>query len=138
MIWSVSTFSAGSGMTALVNVRNGSATGRSSAAADGGKELDARERPRVGDLAADRRRGRGDRRGEERPAALALAAFEVPVRGADRVLARRELVAVHRDAHRAAGLAPLRPGRLEDLAETLALGLALHLVRAGHDHHPNA
>ena len=86
----------------------------------------------------DRRRGRGQRRGEERPAALALAALEVPVRGADRVLAGRQLVAVHRDAHRAAGLAPLGAGRPEDRVEPLALGLALHLVRAGHDHHPDA
>ena len=38
------------------------------------------QRARVGDHARDRRRGRGQRRGEERPAALALAPLEVAVR----------------------------------------------------------
>ena len=42
----------------------------------------------------------------------------------------RQLVAVHRDAHRAARLAPLGAGRPEDLVEALALGLGLHLLRA--------
>src|SRR4029079_9531779 len=123
MIWSVSTFSAGSGITALVNVRNGSAIGWSSATANGGKQLDAGERPRVGDLAADCPRGRRDWRGEGRTRHLALAPLEVPVRGADRVLAGRELVAVHRDAHRAAGLAPLGAGGPEDLVQALPLRL---------------
>ena len=49
-----------------------------------------------------------------------------------------QLVAVHGDAHRAAGLAPVGAGGPEDLGEALALGLALHLVRAGHDHQPHA
>ena len=93
---------------------------------------------RVGDDAGDRAGGRRQRRRQEGPAALALAALEVAVAGADRVLPGAELVAVHRDAHRAAGLAPLGAGRLEDLREALALGLALHLVRARDDHqaHP--
>src|SRR5207244_7520566 len=110
----------------------------SSAAADGGEALDARQRPGIGYDAVDRRNGGGQRRGEERATALALAPLEVAVRRADRVLARRELVAVHRDAHRAAGLAPLGAGRLEDLAEAFALRLALHLVGTGDDHHPDA
>src|SRR5690242_1588318 len=117
-------------MTLLVKVRNGSAT---SASADRGEGFDARQRPRVRDLAADRRGGGRQRRREERPAALALAALEVAVRRADRVLAGRQLVAVHRDAHRAAGLPPFGAGRAEDLVETLALRLALHLVRARDD-----
>ena len=49
-----------------------------------------------------------------------------------------QLVAVHRDAHRAARLAPVGAGGLEDVGQALALGLALHLVRAGHDHQPHA
>src|SRR4051812_48057143 len=102
----------------------------SSAPADRGQRLDPGQRPRVGDLAPDRRRRGGQRRGEERPAALALTALEVAVRRADRVLAGGELIAVHRDAHRAAGFAPLCAGGPEDLVETLALGLPLHLVGA--------
>src|SRR3989304_3604746 len=54
------------------------------------------------------------------PPALALAALEVAVARRDGVLAGAELVAVHRDAHRAAGLAPLGPGGAEDLVEPLA------------------
>src|SRR5687767_8886308 len=122
-------------MTALVNDRNRSTT---SATPDRGHRLDARQGPWIADLATDRRRRGGQRRGEERAPALALAALEVPVRGADRVLARGQLIAVHRDAHRAAGLAPLGAGRLEDRVETLALGLPLHLVGSGDDHHPDA
>src|SRR5690242_1247456 len=105
-------------MTALVNVRNGSAI---SAAADGGERLDAGQRPRVRHLAADRRGGCRQRRGEERPTALALPALEVSIGRADRVLPGRQLVAVHRDAHRAARLAPLGAGRAEDLVQALAL-----------------
>src|SRR5258706_371224 len=93
---------------------------------------------RIRKAPGDRRCGRRQRRGEERPAALALATLEVAIRGGDRVLAGRQLVAVHRDAHRAAGLAPLRSGGPEDLVETLALGLSLHLVGAGDDHDPDA
>ena len=49
-----------------------------------------------------------------------------------------QLVAVHRDAHRAAGLAPFGAGRLEDLGQALGLGFALHLVRARDDHQADA
>src|SRR4051794_14573611 len=100
-------------MTLLLNARTGSGT--SVPAADGDQRLDAGERPRVGDLAADRRRRRGERAREEGSAALALATLEVAVAGADGVLAGAELVAVHRDAHGAAGLAPLGAGCSEDL-----------------------
>src|SRR5216117_784072 len=111
---------------------------RSSAPADGGQALDARQRPRVADHAVDRRNGGRQWRGQERPPALALAALEVAVRRADRVLPGRELVAVHRNAHRAAGLTPLGTGGPEDLVQALPLGLTLHLVGAGDDHHPDA
>src|SRR5260221_8164158 len=111
-------------MTALVNVRYGTAI---SAPTDAGRRLDTRQRPRIGDDAADRRCGGGQGRGEERPATLALAALEIAVRRADRVLAGRQLIAVHRDAHRAARLAPFPPGGPENLPEALALGLPLPL-----------
>src|SRR3954468_7865745 len=107
---------------------------RASAAADDGGLGDTGERPRVADDAGQRRRGSGQRRREECPATLALTALEVAVRGADRVLPGPELVAVHRDAHRAARLAPLRARGPEDVVEGLLLGLLLHLRRARDDH----
>ncbi len=85
-------------------------------------------------LIGARRRREGA--GEERAAALALAALEVAVGRAHGVLPGGELVAVHGEAHRAAGLAPLGTGGLEDLVETLALGLGLHLLGARDDHDP--
>src|SRR5690606_25503958 len=86
--------------------------------------------PRVGYMAGYGARYGGQRRGEEGTAALALPALEVPVAGADGVLARRELVAIHGDAHRAAGFTPLGAGGLEDLPQPLGLGLLLHELRA--------
>src|SRR5690242_12497750 len=102
-----------------------------SAAADRGEILDAGEPPRVADDPRDRRRRRGEWRREERPSTLALPALEVAVARAHRVLARRELVAVHRDAHRAARLTPFGPRGSEDVGQTLGFGLALDLVAAG-------
>src|SRR5664280_760599 len=93
----------------------------------------ARNGSRIGYDAGERTRGGGERRGEERSAALALAPLEVAVRGADAVLPGFELVAVHGDAHRTAGLAPLGAGSLEDFAEAFALGLSLHLLRSRDD-----
>ena len=46
----------------------------------------------------------------------------------------RHQVAVHADAHRAAGLAPLEARALEDHVEAFRLGLRLHQPGAGHDH----
>jgi hypothetical protein len=66
---------------------------------------------------------------------LALAALEVAVRRRRRALARRELVGVHAQAHRAARRAPLGPGRGEDLVQALLLGLEPHAHRARHDEH---
>src|ERR1044071_662644 len=87
----------------------------------------------VGDPAGDGGGRGGERRRQERAAAAALAALEVAVAGADGVLAGLEAIAVHRDAHRAAGLAPLGTGVEEHAVEPLALGLALDGARAGHD-----
>ncbi len=51
-----------------------------------------------------------------------LPALEVPVGGRRDALARAGQVAIHRDAHRAAGLAPLEAGVAEDAVESLGLG----------------
>ena len=45
-----------------------------------------------------------------------------------------KLIGVHAEAHRAARLAPIEAGRLEDLVEPFGLGLLLHQARARHDH----
>src|SRR5271154_2397060 len=60
----------------------------------------------------------------------ALPAFEVTVRGRGAALAGRELVGVHSQAHRAAGTTPLGTCRLEDLVQTLGLGMVLDVDRA--------
>src|ERR1043165_6401614 len=118
-------FSRSSGITALVNVRKGSAIVRASAAADGGKCLDPGQGPRIGHLAPDRRSSGGQRRREERPPALPLASLEVAARRGDRVLAGRGLIALHRYPHRAARPPPLRSGGPEDLVEAFPLGFPL-------------
>src|SRR5271157_2849332 len=113
-------FERGMAMTRLVVLTKGSGMSVAPGLARGGGE-----RPRIGDDAGDSAGGRREGRGQEGPAAFALPSLEVAVRGADAVLAGLELVAVHGNAHRTARLAPLRSGRLEDLPEPLALGLAL-------------
>src|SRR5688500_4417992 len=85
------------------------------------------------------RRGGGHGGGDEvRAAAFALAALEVAVAGAGAARARFELVGVHRQAHRAAGFAPLEARVLEDAVEALLLGLTFHLAAAGDDHRVHA
>src|SRR5581483_7199680 len=84
-------------------------------------------------MARDRRRGRHLGADEMRAPAGALAAFEVAVRGRRAALARLEPVGVHREAHRAPGLAPFEAGVAEDAVEALALGLRLDDARSGHD-----
>ncbi len=68
----------------------------------------------------------------------ALAAFEVAVAGADRVLALADQIAVHADAHRAARLAPLGTGIGEDPIEPLGFGGFLDLLRTWNDQHTHA
>ena len=68
----------------------------------------------------------------------ALAPLEIAVRGRGAALARAELIRVHAEAHRAAGLAPFEAGLLEDPVEPLGLGLRLHQARARHDHGADA
>ena len=60
--------------------------------------------------------------------------FEVAVAGGGATLAGLEAVGVHRQAHRAARLAPLEAGRLEDLVQAFLLGLRLHQAGARHHH----
>src|SRR6266851_5813203 len=71
-------------------------------------------------------------------AALALSPLEIAVRGRGAALAGQQLVLVHRQAHRAAGLAPFEPGFEEDPVEPLLLGLVLDEAGARDDHrlHP--
>jgi hypothetical protein len=64
------------------------------------------------------------------------AAFKVTVAGADGVLPGLELVAVHGDAHRAAGFAPFCAGLLEDFVSSpSASAWRLDLLRTGNNHH---
>src|SRR5882724_9428918 len=70
--------------------------------------------------------------------ALALSALEIAVGRRRATLSWRQLVRIHAEAHRAAGLAPLRPGGREDLAEAFGFGLRPHPHRARHDQHPHA
>src|SRR5690606_18474518 len=84
------------------------------------------------------RRGGNLRRDEVRAAALALPALEVAVAGRSAALARRKLVRVHAEAHRAPGGAPLEASLLEDLVQTLRLGLGLHAHGAWDDHRSEA
>src|ERR1700733_14579373 len=73
-----------------------------------------------------------------RAAPVALTAFEIAVRGRSAALAWAKLVRIHRQAHRAARLAPFEAGGEEDLVEALRLGLRLDQPRPGHDHRVDA
>src|SRR5262245_56752078 len=70
--------------------------------------------------------GRGARKHRARP--RALPAFEVTVAGADAELSGVDRVAVHAEAHRTTGLAPLGTGVDEDLREPARLRFALDLL----------
>src|SRR3569623_1763453 len=93
--------------------------------------VSADQLPRVRDTPRDGRRRRGQRAGQERAAPGALPPLEVAVAGADRVLTGPQLIAVHGDAHRAAGLAPLGARLKKHTVQPLGLGLLLHALRAG-------
>ena len=68
-----------------------------------------------------RYRGCGGHRGgdEVGAAAFALAAFEVAVARAGAALAGLQLVRVHRQAHRAAGLAPFKAAELRRIQKII-------------------
>src|SRR5262245_12066638 len=82
--------------------------------------------PHINKMPGDRRCRRHRGRHEMGAALVALAAFEVAVRGRGAALARCELVGIHRKAHGAARLAPFEAGLDEDLVEAFGLGLLLH------------
>src|SRR5882757_10785012 len=104
MIWSVSILSIGSGARRLVNVVNFSI-------------FLTKQRAHIRDYASDGARRRRERARQKRSSTLALPPFEIAIAGRDAVLARLQLVAVHRDAHRAAGLAPIRARFFKDAVQ---------------------
>src|SRR5215831_7769651 len=100
MTRSVSTLGRSIGSPTAVSFVNGSTSGS--------------ERPHVGEPGGDRG-GRGHRRRHQMSArALALAPLEVAIRRRRHALAGGRRLAVHPDAHRAAGFAPLEAGLAED------------------------
>src|SRR3954447_8341275 len=66
-----------------------------------------------------------------------LSAFEVAVRGGRGSLSRLPDVAVHAEAHRATGAAPLGSGAAKHLIETFAFGCRLDGHGSRHDKHPH-
>src|SRR5258705_6057386 len=71
-------------------------------------------------------------------ATVALPALEIAVGRRRATLSWRQLVGIHAEAHRAAGLAPLGPSGGEDLAEAFGFRLRPHPHRARNDQHPHA
>ena len=65
---------------------------------------------------------------------LARPALEIAVGRRRAALAWFQLVRVHAEAHRAAGVAPVEPGLGEDLIEPLGLSLRADLLSARDDH----
>src|SRR5689334_7795728 len=102
MIASVSTFARSSGATTPVTIRNGSMS------------VPLPEPAHVDEMTSHCS-GRGHRGTHEvRAAAGTLAAFEIAVRRGRATLAGFEPVVVHREAHRASGLAPFEARIAED------------------------
>src|SRR5215475_14932904 len=66
-----------------------------------------------------------------------LAADEIAVGGRHTALAGRNRVAVDRETHRAAGLAPFEAGLEKDAVQPLGLGLPLDVLRARDDPGPH-
>src|SRR5262245_47539581 len=120
MIWSVSMLTRSSGATTPLRTVNFS--------------IASAPRPDVDEVPRYRCGRRHLRAHEVGAPAGTLAALEVAVGGRRAALAGGELVVVHREAHRAAGLAPLEPRVAEDAIEAFALGLLLHPAGAWHDH----
>ena len=87
-----------------------------------------------GDGGGRRHRGRD----EVSASLVALAALEITVRCRGATLTGPELVGVHRQAHRAAGLAPFKPGLDENPVEAFSLGLLLHQSGSRYDHGADA
>src|SRR5688572_15177508 len=131
MIWSVSTADRFSGAAMPVCVVNASMSGLRTLC--GG--CDSRGKiARAGETAHDGGRCGDQGRHEVSAPALALTALEVAVARRGAALARRELVGVHAEAHRAAGEAPFGAELLEDLVQALGLRLEADARGSGHDH----
>src|SRR2546425_6839159 len=113
MIWSVSMLLLGSGTRRLSNFMVPLLEHRSD----------------VSHHAHHRGRGGGERAHQERAAAFTLASFEIAIAGGDAVLAGLQLIAVHGDAHRAAGLAPVATGVFENLRQTFGFRLRFDGLR---------
>src|ERR1700675_3728271 len=77
----------------------------------------------VDEMPGDRGGGGHRRRHEVGAALVTLAALEIPVGGRGAALAGLELVGIHGEAHRAAGLAPFEAGLEEYFVEPFGLGL---------------
>src|SRR5437868_14410211 len=80
----------------------------------------------VGNRAGKRRRGGSEWTREQCPAASTLATLEVAIARRDGKLPGSQRVAIHRDAHRAACLAPIGGRVDEDAVQALRLGGGLH------------
>src|SRR6266853_1696492 len=96
---------------------------------------DSHELARIGDPAAYRAGGCGERTCEQRARAAPLAALEVAVAGADGVLAASDHIAVHAETHGAARFAPLGAGLEKHAVEPFRFRLSLDLLRAGYHQH---
>ena len=98
----------------------------------------SQQRANVGEPAGDGGGGGHGRADKVSPSAGSLAALEVAVARAGRPLTGLEPVGIHRQAHAAAGLAPLGARLGEDPVEPLGLGLMPDLLAAGHDQRPDS
>src|SRR6478735_8904915 len=78
----------------------------------------------IGDPASNGRRRRSFGTGEQRARALALAAFEIAIAGADGIVAGGYEVAIHAEAHRATAFAPFGAGVEKYLMQALSFGSA--------------
>src|SRR6266853_4633071 len=96
---------------------------------------DSDELARIGDPAAYRAGGCGERTSAQCARAAPLAALEVAVAGADGVLAASDHIAVHAETHGAARFAPLGAGLEKHAIEALSFRLSLDLLRAGDHQH---
>src|SRR4029453_14287638 len=90
--------------------------------------------PNVNEMSGDRSRGGYRGRHKVSPALIALATFKIAVRSRGAALPRRKLIRIHRKAHRATWLAPLKPRSFENLVETPLFRLEFSQALSGHDH----
>src|SRR5262245_53084430 len=128
MIWSVSTLTRSSGTAMPVSLTNGSIVNLLKMPQRLFPVADVDEMPGDGG-------GGGHLRADEmRASAPALAPLEVAVRGRGAALTRLEDVRVHAQTHRAARLAPVETGLLEDPVQPLRFGLLFDRCGAGDDH----